>query len=162
MCEISLRDKIYKSLHGKKFVFYCCSEIMTNNYAINQLIPDCLKIYFNVRHFFFFFTLTFLKYVVGQTVNLPGHKLELGSHPFGFHCGFFNSFAFSFNFSSFSFNSFSFSSNSLSLSFSFNSSSFNCNLFSFPSISFLFSSISMAARHDLISCSSSGDSCKNE
>ena len=53
MCEISLRDKIYKSLHGKNFVFYCCSEIMTNNYAINQLIPDCLKIYFNVRHFFF-------------------------------------------------------------------------------------------------------------
>ena len=73
MCEISLRDKIYESLHRKNFVFYCCSEIMTNNfvfyccseivtinYAINQLIPDCLKIFFNVRHYLFF-TMTFLK-----------------------------------------------------------------------------------------------------
>ena len=60
MCEISLRDKIYESLHRKNFVFYCCSEIMTINYAINQLIPDCLKIFFNVRHYVFF-TLTFLK-----------------------------------------------------------------------------------------------------
>ena len=28
----------------KKIVFYCCSEILTNNYPINQLTPDCLKI----------------------------------------------------------------------------------------------------------------------
>ena len=73
MCEISLRDKIYESLHRKNFVFYCCSEIMTNNfvfygcseimtinYAVNQLICDCLKMFFNVRHYLFF-TLTFLK-----------------------------------------------------------------------------------------------------
>ena len=86
MCEISLRDKIYESLHRKNFVFYCCSEIMTNNfvfygcseimtnnfvfygcseimtinYAVNQLIRDCLKMFFNVRHYLFF-TLTFLK-----------------------------------------------------------------------------------------------------
>ena len=43
-----------------KFVFYVCSEIMTINYAVNQLIRDCLKMFFNVRHYLFF-TLTFLK-----------------------------------------------------------------------------------------------------
>ena len=44
MCEISLGDKIYESLHRKNFVFYCCSEILRNNYPVNQLTPDCLKI----------------------------------------------------------------------------------------------------------------------
>ena len=51
-CAKFLLDIKYINHYTEKkkfFVFYGCSEIKTNNYAINQLTPDGLKNFFNVR-----------------------------------------------------------------------------------------------------------------